>query len=677
MKNAKSLSIFAKIFLAAIFCMLVPLVISNLLSTSIATKSLSSNAEKNLQDLSVAKLKGLENYVDAQKVITQSVANNPAVIEAILDCRENGTPDAAMQADLAQYLGAIKAQSGNLYENFFVTADTMGLADCLGNTTLHDVAEENFYQQCQANGAYLGNNVSPVTGNPVYVISYAIRNPGTGEMIGTVNNSIDLACLASGIINDDYYDVMLFDKNGLVIASPDKEAILTLNVSELNPESWSFIISADSGFFAYADPFTEEQRYAGFAQSEDFVCELTIPASYINANIHTLTKASLFVGIVCFLISAVIIFVLAGNIARPLKKANGEVKRLIDDIEAGHGNLSTRITVMTRDETGQLVHSINQFIAALNNIIGSAQNTAEQVQNSTASTNDTIREASESSVNLSSVMEELSASMEEVSGSAENITADTDRVLDTVQSVSRESDRGAALVEQIKERASSIKSNTVNSRQEIQDDIARKRIGLEAAIESSAKVNEITDLTNDILDIASQTNLLALNASIEAARAGEAGKGFSVVAEEIRHLSVSCRETANNIQSISTGVVSAVNDLMQASNDMMQMIGDVVIHDYEDFEKAADTYYEDAENMEHIINTYNTNMTSVHDIVGSVTSSIKVVSTAISECSLGISDATENVNVLVDSMSKIKEGADANTADINNLQNEVSKFSQE
>lgn len=71
---------------------------------------------------------------------------------------------------------------------------------------------------------------------------------------------------------------------------------------------------------------------------------------------------------------------------------------------------------------------------------------------------------------------------------------------------------------------------------------------IEAAVKASNASVEKTDAVIGFIQmVGKQTNLLGLNASIEAARAGQAGKGFSVVAEEIRKLSLSSADSARDI----------------------------------------------------------------------------------------------------------------------------------
>lgn len=68
-------------------------------------------------------------------------------------------------------------------------------------------------------------------------------------------------------------------------------------------------------------------------------------------------------------------------------------------------------------------------------------------------------------------------------------------------------------------------------------------------------INKVLKLINHIVD---QTNLLGINAAIEAARAGKYGRGFSVVAEEVRKLSI---ESSNSLKSIKN-VLSEIRNVV-------------------------------------------------------------------------------------------------------------------
>jgi len=73
------------------------------------------------------------------------------------------------------------------------------------------------------------------------------------------------------------------------------------------------------------------------------------------------------------------------------------------------------------------------------------------------------------------------------------------------------------------------------------------RNSIERAQTLSREVQELQDIVDLIAGIANQTNLLALNGAIQAAHAGQAGAGFSVVASEMKILSLKTSEAAENI----------------------------------------------------------------------------------------------------------------------------------
>jgi uncharacterized protein YoxC len=83
---------------------------------------------------------------------------------------------------------------------------------------------------------------------------------------------------------------------------------------------------------------------------------------------------------------------------------------------------------------------------------------------------------------------------------------------------------------------------------------------VKTAYEENKKADKILRF---IQDITNQTNLLGLNAAIEAARAGEAGRGFNIIANEIRKLSQSSKESISGINEFLKIIQNAMADIKQ------------------------------------------------------------------------------------------------------------------
>ena len=379
--------------------------------------------------------------------------------------------------------------------------------------------------------------------------------------------------------------------------------------------------------------------------------------------------------VVLILISmACIILVAVRSIASPAKKANTQLKDIVSDIAANRIDLTKRIQIRSVDEIGQLVSGINVFMESLQELVQKLQ---QETANMELSVNNTVQQVETSNnnvMNVSAVMEELAASMQEISAMMSQLEITGTDNLQGIKNISRSADEGNGIVSDIKVRADAMYKQTQENRETTIRTMQEIGQELTTAVNDSQNVKKIDQLTSNILQIASQTNLLALNASIEAARAGEAGKGFAVVAEEIRQLADNSRETASDIQNVSSIVTQAVEHLSENAQKMLAFVGKDVIADYDTFVEIVSRYEQDADTINVIFNEFAAKAAEMTNNMQQMSDGIRDITVTVEEGANGVTHAAGDTATLADAIVQIKEEADQNQRICEDLKKEVSRF---
>ncbi len=516
------------------------------------------------------------------------------------------------------------------------------------------------------------------------MVKYSIR-AGTplkdkdGHIIGAVslgyvlsnNEYVDkqkkiFNCDVTIFSGDERIATTIEDKNGdrIIGSKMENQSIIDTVLKNGKPYSGEAAINGFKYFTVYTPVIDVTGKNTGMlfvGQKLDIVAELTK---------KLITNQGAVMAVLGILAGLCVIMMFRLMVIRKVRAITGMLK----EIAEGNGDLTKRVAVSSKDEIGEMTSYFNLFIGSTHEMVKKIISETEKVNAAIIVSHKNITALTGDLEDTAATVQQLSAGMEETATSTEQITVTSNEIEDAVETVAVKAQEGALSADEISKKAVSLKDSSFMLQAEAGKTLLSIKKTMDEALEKTKEVNRIKTLADAIMQISSQTNLLALNAAIESARAGEAGRGFSVVAEEIRKLAESSKNSVNEIQGILSVIFEAVDNLADSARQTLEYIETKVVESYKESALVGDNYNEDA----HYINDWAMELSATSE---ELLASIKTVSEGITEISKATEAGSEGTSHIADKVLKIKNRAneikmetDGVKESADNLQELVMKF---
>lgn len=403
-------------------------------------------------------------------------------------------------------------------------------------------------------------------------------------------------------------------------------------------------------------------KYRELAQQQQGVFELEIDGEDYLANVYTspemgwkfvsfmqasevFRSANNMIWLIV-VISAVLLAIfatLAVYIAKLISEPIVKVTRGLEEISAGGGDLTQRLTIETKDETGKLSESFNHFLGSIAKLVREIKLSSTNVHGSADKTSELASNLNSAIKHQQQALELSSTAVNEMAATANEVASSCANAADSANNTKHSAESGQGLINQALESVSTLSVLTQQSVENVQN------LGAES--------ENITSILDVIRGIAEQTNLLALNAAIEAARAGEQGRGFAVVADEVRALS---KRTYESTEEITTQLSKLRSMTQSVAADMDTSL-----------EKSHQTvkFTEDAKAF----------FDKITESVDQISEMNTQIATAAEEQQVVAEDISRNVveiKVAADDVADISEEAGDNAHKLNGLSSDLDKLVQ-
>ncbi len=393
-------------------------------------------------------------------------------------------------------------------------------------------------------------------------------------------------------------------------------------------------------------------------------------ASSIVEKTQASVQRTVMIAVLCLVIALLALGLITRGITRGLHTIDAKIYELVHN----EGDLTQKLDVKSGDEMELIANNVNALLEYIRSIMIEISSNSTALSESSKKMVEHLRSADGNIVDVSATMEEMSAAMEETTASLNQIAESVENVYGAVKGISDNATEGKNYAGEMDQRSREAKNVVLEKQRDVEEQTKDIAAVLEQRIQESQAVEEISVLTNNIINITDQTNLLALNASIEAARAGEAGKGFAVVASEIGQLASDSAAAAEQIRKVSAAVIEAVSALANEAQNMLTFASTTAMGGYTEMVELSENYHNDAGKMNQIMEHFAQTSAELQETMDGIRESVEDVNTAVEESAKGIVNVTEMSVELTGSVGNIQQEADGNSNVADVLSGEVGKF---